>query len=93
MFFSSRVIAAFVILLVTLLLYRENPPTPASYIEGKRELGFFESLKILYYDSDFHLMAQAYSVYTALIAAVGIALPEFIVWIYGAETRIQHVIG
>ena len=38
-------------------------------------------------------MAQAYSVYTALIAAVGIALPEFIVWIYGAETRIQHVIG
>ena len=93
MFFSSRVITAFVILLVTLLLYRENPPTPASYIEGKRELGFFESLKILYYDSDFHLMAQAYGIYFGLFVAVSVIISQFVIWIHGAETRIQHLIG
>ena len=93
MFFTSRFIAAFFILIFTLLLYRENPPTPASYIEGKKELGFLESLRVLYNDINFHLMAQAYAIYYGLFVTVSVVISQFVIWIYGAETHIQHLIG
>ena len=93
MFFVSRFIAAFLTLILTLVLYKENPPTPTSFVKQKEKLGFFESLKMLYNNYDFHLMAQAYAINFGLFVAVAIVFPEFVIWIYGAETRIQHLIG
>ena len=92
-FYVSRLIIAFSILIFTLLLYRENPPTPASFIEGKKEFGFLESLKVLYSDGNFHLMAQAYAIYFGLFVSVAVIISQFVIWVYAADTYIQHQIG
>ena len=93
--FASRFIAALFTLIITQIFYRENPPTPASYVnkQEQEKVNFLMSLKLLLADYNFHLMANGYAVYTGLIMAVNVVLPEFVVWIYGTETRIQHLIG
>ena len=93
LFFLSRLIAASIIFVLTILLYREHPPTPTSIIEGKKDLEFFESLKMLYNDLNFHLMAQAYGIYFGLFVAVSVIMPQLVSWQYGIEPKIQHLIG
>ena len=92
-FFTSRLIIAFSILILTLLLYRENPPTPTSFIKDKKKLGFLESLKVLYSDGNFHLMAQAYGINYGLYVSISVTISQFVIWVYGAGTYIQHLIG
>ena len=93
LFFVSRLIAASIIFVSTILLYREHPPTPTSIIEGKKDLDFLESLKMLYNDLNFHLVAQAYGIYFGLLNTVAIIMPQLVSWKYSVEQEIQHLVS
>ncbi|XP_066912881.1 heme transporter FLVCR2-like [Clytia hemisphaerica] len=92
-FYTARMLMAFIIFFLTVVFYREKPPTPVSVIEGKKHLEFFDSLKVLYKDFHFHLMAQAYGIYFGLFVAVSVVFSPLVSWQYGSKGDIQHLIG
>jgi len=93
LFFMSRLIVASIIFVLTMLFYREHPPSPTSIIGGNNKLEFFESLKILYNDLDFLLMAQAFGIYFGLYGSVSVIIPRLVSWQYGVKPEIQHLTG
>ena len=92
-FFLSKLIMAFVTFLLTAFFYREKPPSPPSYIEGKEELNFMESLKVLVKDKYFMIMAQAYGLYFGLFIAISVVLSQIVTWGFGADSTVQVTIG
>lgn len=92
-FYLSRVIIAFVIFLLTLLFYKEHPPTPTSVIEGKEDITFIVSLKMLLRDVHFNLMAHAYGIYFGLFVAISVIISQLVTWQYGGTAEVQHLIG
>lgn len=92
-FFLSRLIFAVITFVLTVFLYREKPPTPPSVIEGKPQMGFFESLKALFKDKYFMVMSHAYGIYYGLFVAVSVLISRIVTWQFGADANIQHFIG
>eukprot|EP00111_Clytia_hemisphaerica_P018777 TCONS_00055529-protein len=92
-FFKSRLIVALIIFLVTLILYREYPPSPPSIIPDRKNLTFLQSLKMLYKDVNFQMVAQAFGINSGLLLAVAVVLSQLVVWRHGASPAIQHFIG
>ncbi|XP_066912885.1 uncharacterized MFS-type transporter C09D4.1-like [Clytia hemisphaerica] len=87
MFFLSKMILAVFVFALTAFAFREQPPTPPSHsqIDGVEEPGFKDSLKMLFIDKDFLLMAQAYGIYYGLYVGVSVAVSPLVLW------KFEHV--
>jgi len=85
MFFLTKMIFAVVVFALTVFFFKERPPTPSSHAQLESSIedpAFKNSLKILFTDRNFMMMAQAYGIYFGLYIVVCVVVSPLVLWKY-----------
>ena len=81
MFYLSQLLAAAIVLLVT-LAYRELPPTPPSHSSHREPTTFGNSLRLLLGNRHFVFLSQSYAIYFGLFVAIFVLVNPLVTSVY-----------